>query len=407
MIPELHEQTIKCIRCGFCLEACPTFVLTGRETESPRGRIYLVRSAVEGQLAWSEEVQEHLDTCLGCRACEPACPSGVQYGSILEMARAKLEAKKLRPWRERWARSVLIRSLMRPTRLRVQTAFARMFGITEIPSLLSRQLSTDTQEARLPVPERSKWPKAAYPVPTRRVYFLQGCAMRSLFSTTNGATIDLLRRHGCEVVMSSVSSCCGALATHLGQAADGQTHARKLIDAMPEEIPIVTNSAGCGSAMKEYPHLLGSVDMYREKAARFASRVKDICEFLHECGFSPPAHSRPLRVAYHDACHLAHGQGIRTQPRELLASLPGVNLVEIEESDRCCGSAGVYNLTQPKLARELLERKWKFIEAANPDVIATGNPGCLAWIAQAAEEKKSKIRVAHTAVVLAESFLQS
>jgi glycolate oxidase iron-sulfur subunit len=175
---------------------------------------------------------------------------------------------------------------------------------------------------------------------------------------------------------------------------------------MPLDIPVITNSAGCGSAMKEYGHLLATDKHYSERAMRFANRVKDISEFLYESGFEPPKSSTSKRVAYHDACHLSHGQGIRIQPRDLLASLPGTELIELEESDRCCGSAGVYNLTQPKLARELLERKWKFIEEAKPDVVATGNPGCLAWIAQAAIERRSAILVKHTAVVLAEAYLQ-
>lgn len=406
MKDDLYDRTVKCIRCGFCLEACPTFVLTGKETESPRGRIYLVRSAIENQIGWSEEVQSHLDSCLGCRACETACPSGVQYGSILEMARESLESKRLRTWKQRWARKTLIKNLTRPNRLRLQTAVARKLGITRTPLVLSRHLACDEQEATLPTSETRKWPQAEYPKPTIQVYFLQGCAMRALFKSTNAATVDLLRRHRCEVIMPRSSGCCGALATHVGLADEGRKLARSLIDSMPKDIPVITNSAGCGSAMKEYGHLLAYDRHYSERAMRFANRVKDISEFLYECGFDPPKSSTPLRVAYHDACHLAHGQGIRNQPRELLASLPGKELIELEEADRCCGSAGVYNLTQPKLARELLERKWKFIEEAKPDVIATGNPGCLAWIAQAAKERGSAIQVKHTAVVLAEAYLK-
>lgn len=404
MSADLYERTMKCIRCGFCLEACPTYVLTGQETESPRGRIYLVRSAIENQLAWSEEVQTHLDSCLGCRACEPACPSGVQYGSILEMARENLEQRKLRPWIERFARKNVLRTLTNPSRLTLQTKLARALGVKRLPTLLSKWISHAPVEAEIPTPEKGAWPLTRYPVPTRPVYFLLGCAMRALFSRTNAATIDLLRRHGCKVITPRASGCCGALATHVGYAELGRELAKKLIDSMPENFPVITNSAGCGSAMKEYGHFLAGDAKYAHKAADFSRRVKDIVEYLHEIGFTPPPVSKPKRVAYHDACHLAHGQNIRSQPRELLRAIPNLELIEIEESDRCCGSAGIYNLTQPKLARELLERKWRSIEHANPDIVATGNPGCLAWIRQAAKERNSPIQVEHTAVVLAESY---
>lgn len=406
MSTDLYERTMKCIRCGFCLEACPTFVLTGCETESPRGRIYLVRSAIENQLAWSDEVQTHLDTCLGCRACEPACPSGVEYGSILEMAREHLEEKKLRPWTERFGRKAILRILTSPARLKLQTSIARILGMRKIPEFLSRCIAHAPAEVDLPIPEKAAWPTTRYPTPSRSVYFLLGCAMRSLFSKTNAATIDLLRRHGCKVLTPRGAGCCGALATHVGQADSGRHFAKKLIDSMPENIPVITNSAGCGSAMKDYTRLLAADPIYTKKAADFARRVKDFSEYLHEIGLIPPPASQARKVAYHDACHLAHGQGIRSQPRDLLRAVPNLELIEIVESDRCCGSAGIYNLTQPKLARELLERKWKHIEASKPDVVATGNPGCLAWIRQAAREHNSKIRVEHTAVVLAESYTE-
>ncbi|MCH8273252.1 MAG: 4Fe-4S dicluster domain-containing protein [Armatimonadetes bacterium] len=197
---DLHDKTVRCIRCGFCLEACPTYRLTGRETESPRGRIYLVRSAIEGQLRWDENVQRHLDTCLGCRACEPACPSGVEYGSILEMARERLEKELIRGGAERFARGRLLRTLTDSRKIRRSVALSRLWPGRKMPGWISRLLSGARAEVETPVPETGGWPPADYPESARRVFFLEGCAMRALFSRTNAATVDLLRRHRCDVI---------------------------------------------------------------------------------------------------------------------------------------------------------------------------------------------------------------
>lgn len=386
----LFDKTSKCIRCGFCLEACPTFVLTGKETESPRGRIYLVRSALEGELNWNEDVQEHLDTCLGCRACETACPSGVEYGSILEMARSKLFAEKVRPLKERFARKLLLNTITNPNKLNLSIRLG-----SGLASLLTGNLTEESQETRMPKTETGDWPKGDYPNPSRRVYFLQGCAMKSLYSVTNAATIHLLRKHGCEVLIPKNAKCCGALHMHSGDESRARELALALIEQMPDDIPIITNSAGCGSAMKEYVTHIST-----DAAKRFSKNTLDITEFLSEIGFQPTARTE-AKVTYHDACHLAHGQKIRSQPRELIKATPGVTLIELEDADRCCGSAGIYNLTQPKLARTLLTQKWEQIKKTGVDAVVTGNPGCLAWIQQAADEENSKIRVVHTARFLA------
>ncbi|MEO7453472.1 MAG: (Fe-S)-binding protein [Fimbriimonadales bacterium] len=358
---ELYDKTVKCIRCGFCLEACPTFRITGQETESPRGRIYLVRSAIEGELNWKDTVK-HLDRCLGCRACETACPSGVEYGDILEMAREKLEPQ--RPFIERTARTVLLNTVTKHPKLLAKLPFKKA------PKLFSKGKA---QQAELPRPES----EATFPtVPTTKgtVNLLMGCVMDALYHPTNEAARYLIERQGYSV--NKITQCCGALQKHSGKKVDQQQF--KNFDG-----PIITTSAGCGSSLKDA-----------------GINAKDIAEFLYETDFQPPQNGQPITIAYQDACHLRHGQGIKDQPRQLLDRLPGVTRREID--DTCCGSAGIYNITQPEMARILLDQKWRAIEAAGVQTVVTGNPGCLAWISQAARENNSPIRVVHTARFIAE-----
>ncbi len=406
----LDELTAHCIRCGFCLESCPTFVLTGEETESPRGRIYLVRSADEGKLDW-EQTRSHIGRCLGCRACETACPSGVEYGQIFEIARDRLERDHAHK-----SKRTLLANLTDPGRIRLQLKLSRFLPGRRIPGLLSKLLSGQGPEADRPVAQpantlpalaEDKWP------PIRgEVYLLEGCVMRVLYPRVHEATRRLLRRVGYSI-REVPQGCCGSLHLHAGYGDEARSRASALIEAMPGDLPVIVNSAGCGSTMKEYGQICGG------KGSAFATRVQDASEFLFENGLSsqlrvapgfvsqsPDATSIPLlRVTYHDACHLVHGQGVRSQPRELLKAIPGLELVDLKESDMCCGSAGIYNLTQPKLARELLERKWKNIEATGAEVVAMGNPGCHAWIGQAAREHGNSVRVLHTMELLEAAFI--
>lgn len=404
-LDELHEAATKCIRCGFCLEACPTFVLTGRETESPRGRIYLVRSAIEGQVRWDEDVSLPLESCLGCRACETACPSGVKYGQIFEGARATLTGLSRKQGLAERAKRAMLSTVSDTRKMRFLANLGEFLPSRKIPRFLGRLVSRGEEpEARIPEPERREWPHGRTFATTSSAYFLEGCAMDALFGRTNAATRFLLRRHGVEPI-SLRRVCCGALHLHAGEQSEARERAKRLISECRQPIPVITNSAGCGSAMKEYGHLLAHEPSWSESAKAFAARVRDISEFIAGIGFQPPDSGRRISVAYHDACHLAHGQGVRSQPRDLLRAIPGVELVELQESDRCCGSAGVYNFTHPGLARKLLDRKWQFIERSRVDAVVTGNPGCLAWIRQAAEERGSHVRVVHTARFLAESYL--
>jgi glycolate oxidase iron-sulfur subunit len=395
---ELSELTTQCIRCGFCLESCPTFVVTGSEMESPRGRIYLVRSADEGKLRWQEDVRPHLDRCLGCRNCETACPSGVEYGAILEIARDKIEQE-----RPEHIKAALLKSTTSPGILKTQLLLGGLLPGKRIPALLSKLMSGQKPEADRPQPQReASLPplnEGQLPSVKGEVYFLEGCAMRVLFPRVHQATRRLLRRVGF-TVREVPQGCCGAMHAHNGYLDEARSMARELVDAMPDDLPVVVNSAGCGSTMKEYGHLLDE--------QQFASRVEDVSEFLLRNGLMAElANARGLEVSatYHDACHLAHGQRITEQPRSLLSGIPHLRLVPLPEADMCCGSAGIYNITQPEMARTLVERKYENIAATGASVVATGNPGCHAWIAQAAREHGREVRVLHTMELLEAAFV--
>ncbi|MGV3614007.1 MAG: (Fe-S)-binding protein [Fimbriimonas sp.] len=394
---EIGELTTHCIRCGFCLESCPTFVVTGNEMESPRGRIYLVRSALEGKLRWQEDVRPHLDLCLGCRNCETACPSAVEYGAILEMARDRMERE-----RPQLVKKGLLASTTSPVILKTQLVLGGLLPGRRVPGPLSRMLSGEAPEADKPTPQRpaafAPLDEAALPPVRGEVYLLEGCAMRVLFPRVHQSTRRLLRRVGFTVRETS-QGCCGALHAHNGYLDDARKMGAALVEAMPGDLPVVVNSAGCGSTMKEYGHLLDK--------AGFASRVADASEFLFGHGLLEALAGAPgirERVTYHDACHLSHGQRITQSPRELIRAIPGVEYVELPEAEMCCGSAGIYNVTQPKMARTLVERKMANVERTGALLVATGNPGCHAWIAQAAREHGGTVRVLHTMELLEAAF---
>lgn len=414
----LDDKTIKCIRCGFCLDACPTFRLTGQETYSPRGRIYLVRSWREKVIPFDDKVVDALDTCLGCRACETACPSGVEYGSILEMARSHIEEAHLRPNLQSFARSQMLNTLTNPSLLASSLKAAGLFGkLTKgkMPGFAAKLLSGSSEAAaNLPtaqgqakvhnLPERSQ----AKGVKRKTVGMLAGCVMRVLFGGTNAATLRVLQANGCEVVAPHAAGCCGALHLHTGFHADALKRMRGLIDAfepfLNELDAVVVNSAGCGSTMKEYGELLVDDPAYAAKAKAFAAKVRDVSEFLAEIGLTPPTGRIDAVVSYHDACHLAHGQRVRLQPRQLLQQIPGLKLVEMDEADTCCGSAGVYNILEPEMARKLLDRKVGNLRDTGASIVATGNPGCLAWIQQGAQEAGIKVRICHPIELLDEAY---
>ncbi len=417
---QLEEKTRRCIRCGFCLDACPTFRLTGQETLSPRGRIYLARGWSRGELPADSSMLHALDTCLGCRACETACPSGVEYGSILEMARSGLEAANVRPSLQSNARKYFLQLLTTPSALAASLQAAGLLkGLTagKMPGFAAKLLSGDPN-SNLKLPTAQGKP-TVHTLPTvskahgenrYRVGILQGCVMRVLFGETNAATVRVLQANGCEVICPGDACCCGALHSHAGMSEDAELRMKNLIDAfqpfMKDIDAIVVNSAGCGSSMKEYGSHQSTDNEYAEKARILSSKVKDITEWLIQIGLVIPSTPRYETVSYHDACHLAHGQKIREQPREILKSLPGINVVEMSESDTCCGSAGIYNVVQPELASQLLERKVSHIRDTGATTIVTGNPGCLAWIKQGVEEAGLKISILHPVDLLDAMYAQ-
>ncbi len=371
MAESLDDLTSACVRCGFCLESCPTFVLTGDETRGPRGRIRLARQAI-----WDQGAHEAFDSCLGCRACETACPSGVKYGQIIE------QAKTLAPDPRRRARKSVVDAMANPRKLTVLAALSALWPGDKLPGFLGRRIAQGDPVVGKPrLPERKDWPPlddAILPPVTRTAFVLDGCAMRVLFPDALEATRRLLRRLGFETAHVDLG-CCGALHAHSGFLGEGKRMAGDLAAKASGTTPVVVPSAGCGSWLKEQPALQG--------------RVFDVSEFLLVNGLPEllaRSHGLPgATVTYHDACHLAHGQGIRSQPRELLNAVPGLKLVPLQESDMCCGSAGTYNAFQPGFARRLLDRKWGHATETKADYIVTGNPGCHSWLLQAWQESGS------------------
>ncbi|MBV9098100.1 MAG: 4Fe-4S dicluster domain-containing protein [Frankiaceae bacterium] len=409
-LPQLTELLDDCVHCGFCLPTCPTYVLWGEEMDSPRGRIYLMRENVEGE-PLSEPMVRHFDRCLGCMACVTACPSGVQYDRLIEATRADVERQYPRPRRDRALRSLVFNVFPYPRRLRALRPMLRAYQRSGLRLPLPARLAS-MQKLLPPLGPRA--PIASF-TPARglrraRVGMLLGCVQREFFGDVNAATVRVLSAEGCDVVAPSVQGCCGALSLHMGRSDEAVSFAKRLIEVFEslDVDAVIVNAAGCGSAMKDYGWLLRDEGgSWPERAAAFSAKVRDIAEYLVELGPVAIRHPLPMTVAYHDACHLAHAQGVRSAPRELLASVPGLELREIEEAAICCGSAGVYNILQPEAAAELGARKAANVAATGADVLVTANPGCLMQIRQALEERGTPMRLAHTVEILDASFTGS
>jgi len=389
----------KCVHCGFCLPTCPSYILLGQEMDSPRGRIYMMKAGVDGRVAMNEGLVGHFDTCLGCMACETACPSGVRYAPLVEETRAAIEHHHTRPLGDRLFRRLLFSLLPYPARLRLfALPLALVNSLRGRPRLLSLlpgklrnlvELAPDARQARKAseAPERTP----AVGATRLKVGLLTGCVQQVFFGHVNDATIRVLAAEGCDVQAPRSQGCCGALALHSGRDEDARHFARKLIETFEsgdEAVDaIVVNAAGCGSSMKSYGELFRDDPQWAARAQSFAAKVRDVTEVLAGLGApQAPRHRLDMRAAYHDACPLGHVQGVRQQPRDLLAAIPGVTLVPIADGDICCGSAGIFNLVQPEMAAELGKRKAANIADAKPDIVATTNPGCMLQITAAARK---------------------
>jgi glycolate oxidase iron-sulfur subunit len=408
-----------CVHCGFCLPTCPTYVLWGQETDSPRGRIHLMKLRRDGRETNRDSFVQHIDTCLGCMACVTACPSGVQYDSLLEVARPQAERDARRGFGDRAFRRMIFALFPHPGRLRVMSwplGVYQKFGIQRlvhasgILKLLPKRLQA-MERLLPPISFASHALPARIPAkgPTRRrVALLEGCVQRVFFGHVNQATARVLAAEGCEVIVPQAQQCCGALAEHAGEEADAMASAKRLIDAFESANvdTIVINAAGCGSAMKRYGHLLRNDPEYAERARVFSSKCRDISEVLTELEPRAPRREVKMRVAYHDACHLQHAQGVRAQPRRLLQAIPGIEVREIPESEICCGSAGIYNLLEPDAATDLRDRKVRNIIRTEADAIVSGNPGCLLQIADGLEAAGRPTRIMHLVEVLDQSISQ-
>ncbi len=397
---ELYSATLDCVHCGLCLSSCPTYRETGRETSSPRGRIYLMRGVAEGRIPLGEVVAEEAYLCLGCRACETACPSGVQYGALLEQTRAAVDAAGLRPGPAKWIERLALRHVI-PNR-RVLSTLMSLLATAQalrLDALVTPLLPARLRQMRALLPhvpprsERKRLPALTPAVGARRgrVALLEGCIMPELFGAVNAATVRVLARAGFDVLVPERQGCCGALHAHAGDLETAHALARNNLAAFqPGDVDaVVTNSAGCGAAMRELDRWLPG------QGDALAKKVRDVCELLDSAG--PLAFSGRIdgTVCYDDPCHLAHGQRVVEAPRRLLAAIPGLRLIPHDDPTSCCGAAGIYNLTHPEMSRAVLAPKLDSLAAADPDWIASGNPGCLMQLAAGAKQRNLRARVVH------------
>ena len=410
--PPSADLLADCVHCGFCLPACPTYALWQRETDSPRGRIHLMKVALEGKADITTDFARHFDTCLGCMACVTACPSGVQYDKLLEATRPQLERRIKRTGSDHLFRQFIFSVFPYPKRLRWVALklwayqktglqwLVRASGLLELLPARLRAMESMAPSIRLS-DAFSSMPEVVPAVTPkrRRVAMLLGCVQRVFFSNVNRATARVLAAEGCEVVIPQGQGCCGALMFHTGLENEAIAMARQFIDAFETELStvdtLVINAAGCGSTLKEYGYLLRNDPDYATRAKALADKCRDISEVLADLEPQATRHPLPLRIAYHDACHLQHAQQISAEPRKLLASIPELEVCEIQESELCCGSAGIYNLVEPESARELGTRKAQHIATTGANVLVSSNPGCLLQMKASLEQEGRTVHTMH------------
>jgi glycolate oxidase iron-sulfur subunit len=422
-----EEKILACVHCGLCLEACPTYVVTGDENDSPRGRIYLMRAVEEGRMAVaSPTFQNHIDRCLGCRACESACPAGVEYGQLLEAARAEISLSESRPGRVYSLLKFVLRHVwLKPKRLRAAFTVARFIRDSGLAKFLlhiglAREISADFEfglalldgssgdqsAGRMPAnrPQDAGAPMAGAPMTPAALLF-KACVTEGLFQRVNDATTRVLAANGRPTRAPNGQVCCGALHAHAGELNGARTLARQNIDAFGDSAePVITNAGGCGAMLASYGHLLANDEKYADRARAFSSRVRDIGQQLEVEGFRNGASIGVERTTYDASCHLLHGQHAAAASLQMLWAIPNLNLTLLKDSDVCCGGAGVYNLLEPELSEEVLAEKLKQIKASGATVLATGNAGCHMQIAAGARLAGIQLRVCHPVELLDESY---
>ncbi len=414
-----QELIQRCVHCGFCLPTCPTYAVLGIEADSPRGRIRLMKDAWEGRIApQNAAFERHVYQCLDCRACETACPSGVEYGKLVEAARSQVERTRRRGAMAHFVRWLALDQLLpHPRRLAFVTRLtyaARDLGAGALLRLVGRRVplaarlagSLDLVPAGRPSAPALPLLFPAAGTRRARVALFEGCIQRAAFGATNAATARVLARNGIEVVVAEGQTCCGALHVHAGERAAGRELARRNIAALePLDVDaFVVNAAGCGANLKEYGWLLKDDARWAERAERFAAKVKDASEILADLGLTAAPGPLDANVAYDEPCHLLHGQKVSAQPKALLAQIPGLRIVPLAEADWCCGSAGIYNVSQPDLSRKLLHRKMEHLRAAAPDILVTANPGCLMQLEAGIRESGMRTEVLHLMDLLDRSY---
>jgi glycolate oxidase iron-sulfur subunit len=415
-----EEKISTCIHCGLCLDKCPTYRALGTEMDSPRGRIYLIKAVNEGRLTMTPNFIDHMYLCLDCRACETACPSHVEFGDLMERARGQIERQVPRPWWERllrqvvfdelfpypWRMEQLFYALRWYQRLGLQKLLRHSGLLAMLPERLQRM------EAMLPaLPARPFTRSVPEMLPgqapvQRRVGFFTGCVMNLFYADTHHATSRVLQANGCDLWLAPRQTCCGALHMHAGEREQARQLARRNIAAFEQQPveAIVNNAAGCGAQLKSYGELLAADAEFAARAQAFSARVQDVSECLAQTPLRGPLGAIPKRVAYDDPCHLLHAQRIQQPPRQLLQQIPALQLVALTDADFCCGAAGIYNLTNPELSQRILARKIEHIQAARPDVITTGNPGCIMQLRAGVQAAQLNIPVVHPMELLDASY---
>ncbi|MGG1678715.1 (Fe-S)-binding protein [Neobacillus sp. NRS-1170] len=403
-----------CVHCGMCLESCPTYEITGMEQHSPRGRVHLIKSVAEGKLTVNEQFMDPVFACLDCRACTTACPADVEVGGLIEEARGQIrQAMPLTGLKGAVSKVVLQGLFPHHNRLNglgsllkfyQKSGMQKVVRKTKLINIMPQHLVD--MEAIMPEvkePVRKKYKDVniikAKGETKREVSFLTGCVMDVMFSDINEATINVLTRNGNDVTIPKNQTCCGALHVHAGDRETGRKLAKQNIEAFMDSDKIIVNAAGCGCALKQYPDLFREDPEWHEKAEEFAAKVEDISKHLYDTGYCIPKAELNTRITYHDACHLAHGQGIRQEPRDLLLSIPGVDMVHMPNSDRCCGSAGIYNITNPEMASAVLESKMQNVPE-DVEMISMGNPGCMLQMAMGVQKNGRNQKIVHTVQLL-------